>query len=215
MAYPNRHLYLTAHWHTAGTDEKGQFGLRFDTTAAASQSLVNSVAGRVATMWATTGAAANIANEHLLDFVRLASIDTDGRYVTGTLAYDYIWGSPVAGGSALAGYTYPLQVAHVVTLRTAVPRGLAHAGRIYLPPIDEVLSSNFQWTAADCTGRNNTVASMITGLNTDFGAPCAVFSKVGGGAKHNVVYVQGDTRPDVQRRRARQMVPIGSIAAAV
>lgn len=218
MSYPNAYLYLTAHWQVAGTTEVGQFGLKFDTTTPASAALVAGCASHVSAMW--SAATMDIPQEHRLVFLRLASIGTDGKYVPGTLSYDYTYPAVVPGAGALSGSTYPLQVAHVMTLRTALPRGQAHVGRCYLPPIDEVLSSNYQWTATQVSNRNNTFAAMISNLNDDLAALCTIFSKGTKnaptvGAKNPVTYVQSDTRPDVQRRRAKQQIGITGVAANI
>lgn len=213
MPYPNGYLYLTAHWvNTETTSETAQFGLKFDTATPASQTLVNAAAGRLSTMW--SAGTSDIPAERRLVFARLAAIGPDGLYIPGTIAYDFIYPAPIPGAGALAA-GWPLQVAHVVTLHTATPRGRAHAGRCYLPPIDEGLLSTGQWTAAQASSRNNTFAAMLTGLNTDLGGPVTIFSKVGTGTKHAVTSVNSDTRPDVQRRRAAQQVGVVAIAANV
>jgi hypothetical protein len=213
VPYPNGYLYLTAHWvNTETTAEAGQFGLKFDTATPASQSLVNAAAGRLSTMW--SAATTDIPSERRLIFARLAAVGANGLYVPGTIAYDFIYPGPVPGAGALAA-GWPLQVAHVMSLHTAMPRGLAHAGRTYLPPIDEGLLSTGQWTSAQTSSRNNTFAAMLTGLNTDLGGKCTIFSKVGAGSKNQVTSVNSDTRPDVQRRRANQQVGVVGIAAVV
>ncbi|HXE47333.1 MAG TPA: hypothetical protein VN663_03125 [Ramlibacter sp.] len=217
MTYPNNHLYLTFHWLAAGTAEQGQFGLRFDNVAPASQALVDGAAAAANTMWGAT--TTDISQFFRLAYLRLASIAPNGLYVPGTVAYDHTFPGSVPGGGA-AAYLFPLQSAHVVTLHTAMPRGQAHAGRVYLPPITENLTSAAVWTPAQCTSRNNTFATMVTALNTAMGGPASVFSKGTKaaptvGAKNAITNVNSDTRPDVQRRRAAQQVATFGLPANV
>ncbi len=219
MTYPNAHLYLTAHWDVAGTAEHGQFGLRFDSPTPATQALVDACSAAVQTMWTTV--ITSISNLHRLAFLRLASIGIDGKYVPGSVAYDHNYAGTIPGGVVPAQpYLFPLQVAHVMTLHTAFARGQAHGGRIYLPPLAENLNPGFLWTAAQAGNRNNTVATMINALNGALPGPCSIFSKgtkaaPAVGAKHVVTSVNCDTRPDVQRRRARQQTSAVGVPAVV
>lgn len=217
MTFPNPYLYLTFHWAVAGTPEVGQFGLKFDNVAAASQALVDGCGAAATSMWGAT--TMDISSFYRLAYLRLASIGVDGKYVPGTIAYDHTFPGSVPGGGA-ATILFPLQTAHVMSLHTAMPRGQAHAGRVYLPSITENLSTAAVWTAAQCTSRNNTFATMLTALNTALGGPVSVFSKGTKaaptvGAKHAITTVNSDTRPDVQRRRAKQLVGVTAIPANV
>lgn len=212
MPYISGYQLLTVHWTvTETTAETAQFGLKFAGSAASDQATVDACAAAVSTMWSSAGA--DIPAERRLAFLRLASVGTDGLYIPGTVAYDHVYAAPVAGGGALAA-GWPLQVAHVVSLLTATPRGLAHAGRVYLPPIDETLLSTGQWTTAQANARSAVFATMLTSLNATIPGNASIMSKVGGGAVHPVTNVRCDTRPDVQRRRAAQQIGVlGSLSA--
>ena len=213
MAYPNGHLILTAHWTNTPSNEIGQFGLRFDSTAPASVSLVTAAAARVATMWAAT--TMTIPVYSTLTFCRLAAVGTDGKYIPGSPSYDFTFATPVAGQGGLTSLNFPLQLAHVMTLRTALPRGRAHVGRVYLPPCQQTIQGNFQWPTSAINNRNNTFSAMLSGLNTDMPGPVTIFSKVGTGAKQRVTAVNSDTKPDVQRRRAKAWPGTIGIAGTV
>lgn len=213
MSYPNAHLLLTAHWgYSTATTETGQTGLRFDTVTPASQALVDACATAWSAFW-TNSTLGGIDPAFRLQFLRLASIGTNGQYVPGTIAYDHLFpgGTPGAAGGSTPLYRYPLQVAAVTTLLTAMPRGQAHAGRIYLPQlVESPLQSSFTWTTANVNSRSNAVASMISALNTALPGKCTIFSKgtksaPGVGAKQLVTGCLTDTKPDTQRRRARQL----------
>jgi hypothetical protein len=217
MTYPNGYLYLTAHFVVAGTSEVGQFGLKFDSTAAATQALVDGCATAVQNMWAA--ATVDIGQFHRLSFLRLAAIGTDGKYIPGSVSYDHTYAGTVPGGGVAAAL-FPLQCAHVMTLRTAMPRGQAHVGRIYLPPIQENLGSAFTWTTTQINNRINTVTQMIANLNAVMPGPATIFSKGTKaaptvGAKHVITQVNSDNKPDVQRRRARQQPALTGIPGNV
>jgi hypothetical protein len=213
MPFPNGHLYLTAHWTIDGTFETGQFGLRFDSTAPASSTLVGSAAARLATMWGA--ATMTIPTYCKLVYARLAALGPDGLYVPGTPSYDFTYSTPVAGTGGLTTLIQPLQLAHVMTLRTALPRGRAHVGRVYLPPMQQTINSNYQWPPAATNNRNNTFAAMCSGLNTDMPGPLTIFSRVGTGTKQVVTFINSDPKPDVQRRRAKQLTSTVGIPATV
>jgi len=204
VAYPNGYLYLTVHWETAGiTGETRQFGLKFDTTAAASQALVDAAEARVATFWA--GANSHISSEDRLIFCRLAAVGTDGLYVPGTIAFDKVI-TALPGGGGTPSARHPAQLASVCSLTTDFPRGRAHRGRIYMPPLIDTLQSDYQWPASASLARANLMSAMIDGLNTDLPGDLTVFSKLGTGAKHRVEGLAIGSRPDVQRRRARSQI---------
>jgi hypothetical protein len=208
MAFPNAHLYLTAHWVNGGAPgETGQVGIRFDTTTPASLSLVTACMTAWSTFWAA--ATSNISSDYRLIYLRLASVGVNGQYVPGTIAYDGTFGSPVAGQGTI-NFRYPLQVATVATLLTALPRGQASKGRIYLPPIGQALNSSYRFAIADANSRSNTLAALLNSLNTALPGKAAIFSKSTkastAGAKATITGVQHGDRPDVQRRRAKSMV---------
>lgn len=221
MTYPNAHLYLTAHWTPTGaTGETGQCGLRFDSTAPASQALVDACATAWSSFW--TAATNAIDNAFSLQFLRLASIAPNGLYVPGTIAYDHTFpgGTPGGGTGGTPIYQYPLQVAAVSSLLTAMPRGQAHRGRIYLPYIAINQNSGWRWPPANVNNRTNGVAAMISALNVVLPGDCTVFSKGSKaaptvGAKQLVTGVVTGGRPDVQRRRAGQVTELYSIVGNV
>lgn len=205
MPYPNGYLYLTAHWTVSSANiETGQFGLKFDSTAPATQVLVDACKGPISTFWAAATSA--IEPDFRLLFVRLAAIGADGLYVPGTVAYDGVFAPLVPGGGAATPARFPLQVASAASLTTAFPRGRAHRGRIYLPPINGPLTSSYVNQSADCANRANTLAARLSDLNDVMPGPLTVFSKVGAGTKHVVTGVAIGNRPDTERRRARSQL---------
>lgn len=214
MPYPDDHLYLTLHWTQQGaTNEVGQTGLRFSTNGPVTQDLVNAAAGPVSTFW--TAATSGIESSFLLQYIRLAHIGVDGNYVPGEVSYDYIWSSTPAGGGGATTARYPLQVALAATLITAVPRGKASKGRMYLPWYNAALDSGYKFPISNVNQRSNTLAAMINSLNDVMPGPCTIYSKVGNGFSNVVTGLYHGTRPDVQRRRAKSIVEVKGITSVI
>lgn len=207
MPYPEPHRYLTVHWTIAGVnDESGQFGLRFAHNGAVSQTMVDDAASAVQTMWASSGA--GIESNYKLSYLRLAQIGVDGKYYPDTISYDHTYAAPVGGGGGTTISRFPLQTALASTLVTAVPRGQANKGRIYLPWFNTALGSDATFPLTNVNTRSVAVAAMLSALKLVIGNP-AVFSKgtktSTEGAYNLITGVKTGTRPDVQRRRAKQI----------
>lgn len=216
MSFPTPHNYLTVHWVIAGVTETGQFGLRFDGAGPVSQTMVDDAAAAVSTFWSTS--TARIPSSYHLSFLRLARIDTNGKYVPGTISYDHAYSPTVAGGAAELAQ-YPLQMATVCSLLTGQAHGLAHEGRIYIPPIVDVLGPTYQWTTAAINNTVNTLSAMLSTLSGSSLGTLSIFSKgnaaVPTGNKLPVTGVQLDTKPDTQRRRARGLVGTKGLVGTV
>ena len=206
MSYPNAHNYLTVHWTYGSVSEYGQFGLRFDGGGPVTQAMVDGAAAAVQTFWSTS--TARMPSQYKLAYLRLARIGTDGKYVPGTVSYDHNYAPAVSGGGTEQAI-YPLQTATVATLRTGLMRGLAHGGRIYLPPLVDPLDSSYRWTTAAVNNCCNTLAAMLSSLDGSDLGELTIFSKGNAdfptGNKLPVTGVQIDTKPDTQRRRAKQL----------
>jgi multidrug transporter EmrE-like cation transporter len=220
VSYPNPYLYLTIHWIVQSqTVEGGQIGLKYDSAAPATQSLVDATATAISAFW--VNATALIDYDFRLAYARLASIGTNGLYVPGTVAYDHLFpNTPGGGSSGSPTYRFPLQVASVSSLLTANVRGQAHRGRVYLPPIAATLGADYKTPPASANNRTNSFSAMLTALNGVMPGPLSVFSKGSKaaptvGAKHVVTGVVTGGRLDVQRRRAKSQVESYSIVGNV
>lgn len=220
MTYPNRYLYLTIHWTLASSPgETGQWGLKYDSTAAATQTLVDATATAISAFW--TNATALIDYDCRLAFARLASIEINGSYVAGSVAFDHVFPNTPGGGSGGTPlYKWPLQVAMVTRLLTASARGQAHAGRVYLPAPAASLDGTYHIPAASLNNRSNSFSAMLTALNSVLPGPLSVFSKGTKaaptvGAKKVVTSVVTGNKLDIQRRRAKQQGETLGIVATV
>lgn len=157
MAYPRTHLYLT--WGgTAWGDEIWQNGVRFDRATTVDEAELEVAADAIAT-WFTVDSGANFSDRVLLSWVKAALIGTDGRYPDNAEATLYEYESPFPGSYTGSGAVPQVSIA--VTFDTFRRRGLAHQGRIYLPPTA---------IAANTTGRHGqgpTIAAGVVALLSD------------------------------------------------
>jgi len=216
VAYPEPHNYLTVHWEPGTVDETAQFGLRFDGPGPVSQTMVDDAAAAVQTWWAS--ATGGVGNETTLKFLRLARIGTNGQYVPGTQSWDHNYAPAIAGGMTTS-VGYPTQVSLVYSLRTALMHGLAHAGRVYAPPFPQALVAQKVWSTSGISSAVNTFAAMLSALNGSSLGNLVIYSKGNAafpsGAKVQVTAVRADTRPDVQRRRAKNLARLLSVQSNV
>ena len=207
MPYPIRHKLLTASGGLfTGTLERWSFGLRFyddPTFHEPTQAMVDACKPAFATFW---DSAPTFGKEHSLDTLKLAHIDTTGHYPAGhTPVIATFVPAEFPPGTSPTGL--PGQISQVASLRTIKPRGIAHAGRIYLPSTGQPVGSDGRWTTTFSLGTANAVKTLINSLNavTDLG-DCAIFSDVGAGAWEYVTGVRVGRVPDTVRRRRRQLV---------
>lgn len=212
MVYASNYNYLTVHWASVETPaETGQFGLKFVGGPAADQSSVNNCKGAVQAMWINPSMVLPIF--FTLQYLRLATIGPDGKYLPGSIAYDGIYSPAVAGVANGSNARQPLQVAHAISLTTATPRGHAHRGRVYVPTLGSTFISGPVWSAADCLNRANAFSAMLSALNAVGIGTLNVMSKIGAGVSHPVTGIAVGNRADVQRRRAKSQVETYSVAA--
>ena len=209
MAYASDYNYLTVHWNLENTGEQGQFGLKFTGATLPDQAMVDGAAAAVSTFW--SGSTSYIYAGHTLTFLRLVRVGVDGKYLPGAISYDHVYSPVVQGFGPPSGTVerYPAQASHAVSLRTAVPRGIAHAGRVYLPPMAAVLGSDYKWPTASVNNRLNSFSAMLSTLSGSALGTLRVMSKGTpshpAGQSNDVTFINSDVYPDVQRRRAKQL----------
>ena len=207
MPFPFPHRLLTIHWvNPTQPDETGQTGLRFGDGTPPTQADVDACRVPLETLWGNP--AALIPNGYKLAFLRLAAIAEDGRYVPGSFAKDFVWTTLYPGAGA-ATPIFPIQTACASTLVTALPRGQASKGRMFLPPLAAVLGDDYRWTTAQANARSAGLATCINSLQTALGAQAQVYSKgtvrSSVGLRAEITGVKTGIRPDVQRRRGREV----------
>lgn len=221
MPFPESHLLLTLHWkHSSWPLETGQCGIRFHTEGAgnldATQARVDAAKPAVQTMWSAL--ATKIPIQYGLDFLRLARIDSGGRYVLNTSSFDSRYSSGVLSGGGTSS-TLPMQTACATTLLTNTPHGQATKGRIFLPPISANCGLDGLWSASDVNARSSAIATMLTSLNTALNATAFVYStgttRRAAGLGRPVTGIATGMRPDVQRRRAKGVTDSGGTRSSV
>ena len=201
MPFAIPHLYITVGWAVSGiASEQGQFGIRVAQTDFPSEGDRNAIATATQAMWVDTDV--DISAQFLLHEIKFAQIGTDGRYPPESESIILDMGN-VPGGQP-SNSLFPLQVSHVASLFTSAVRGRGHRGRIYLPPINIALTTQMQWQGAQVNLRAGKIAAMLSAWNTALEGDVAVMSKEGTGTVRAITGVSCGTRPDVQRRRARQ-----------
>ena len=85
----------------------------------------------IATYWRTffTGVGQNISGNWSTDYVKIASMGTDGRSDSQDTVYSTYTTQPTGSGQNL----YPPQIALAATLTSTKPRGVGAKGRMYSP----------------------------------------------------------------------------------
>lgn len=209
MVYTAQHQLLTVHGEqftgSSGVQETWQFGIRFlGSPSTVTQALVDSLATPTATLFADVSfSMKSIAR---LAFIKLAQIDVDGHYVPGTIAYTHSF-SPMVSGAGTAGDPWPPQCAVVITERTALPRGRAHAGRFYLPVMQGVIGTDGKMPAGRPAVLLGPLRTWLNAINGTAGMGVAsVMSKVGAGATQTITKLECGNVVDTQRKRRRQLV---------
>jgi len=141
----------------------------------------------------------------LLSFVKLNAIGTDGKYVLPTTNEQIVADVP---GSATAANCPPNQVAHAITLTTAVSRGPAHQGRFYLPLPTYTIQPDGRILALYTDSIHGAVTSFLAALNgVNANFKVAVYSrKLGAPAQRLVTGAKVGRVLDTQRRRRRSLV---------
>lgn len=156
-----------------------------------------------------------IANTTKLRFAKFNFINAAGHYDDPGNTREHIYGTPVAGGFG-AG-TLPWQCCLVIGWRTdAATRGRASKGRIYSPtPGGSFTGSTGLVSSAFALAAATSAATLLNDIDAGFGGtntirPHIMSSVDGSFNEINSVVV--DTRLDIQRRRANNLVGVESTA---
>lgn len=199
MAYPRPFLRLVASG-TLYAVESWSWSLslipNFDNTPTAPEEVPADVIAAVQTFHTSAG----IGSDARLNTVKLNMIGTDGRYVDQdtTVLHDY----PLPGIAGTGPSGLVPQIAWAVTLRTAATRGLAHAGRFYIPvPAVSVAEGGVVGTAAAIALADD-AATLVNDLNAALPSwRVGVVSDVRTGAARQVTRVEVGRVLDTVRSR--------------
>lgn len=182
------------------TEEQFSFGMAFIEALEPDPPAPSEVpAGVIAALEKYWDWGSTISNAASLDLVKLNLIGTDGRYV-GDETVEYEWPDPQVGASPGIN---PPQIALAVTLETGARRGLAHAGRFFLPsPAVSVIPSTGKIGTVQAGGFVTSTTTLLNELNAALQPwQLGVVSKVGGGAQRRVTNIKIGTVLDTIRSR--------------
>lgn len=181
--------------------------------SAADDALATEISSLIATWWpANTGTVAvQLPAQAKLTSVKVNRINSAGLYED-PVTIEHVYGSPIAGGT---GVIQPAQMATAVTLRTAVERGLASKGRMYLPAtlgFVTALGADGRATVANAREAANAVKTLIDGINLIYATPptgvagrVSVMSNVGAGFIREVTGTSCGRVPDTMRSRRSKL----------
>jgi hypothetical protein len=142
-----------------------------------------------------------------------AFIGQDGKYMGGATQRTQrlsTAGGPIGG----TGPNYsPFSTSSVYSLRTAIPRGRGHAGRVYYPALGRSLANgDGRWEAGACAQAAAQMSVLIVAINAAANANLgsnggvSVMSNIGSGVTSKVTSVLVGRVPDNMRSRRKGLV---------
>lgn len=174
--------------------------------------LLRSVAVITAESWdsffAVSGQGVGISSSYYTDVVKASHIGVDGK-VVGNEVHEEFYEPRIRGG--MSQFKPAPQLALVATLRSAIRKGPAALGRMYLPSPFATVESNGEVTNSRRLTMQERFSSFLDGVNlglpTDMGIGLA--SPAGEGVQSRVTRFRIDSRIDTQRRRANHIPTTG------
>lgn len=213
MVFQNEHILLrfNGHFGTAQTTivDRWSCGMRFGLASSAPvydtvklQTFVNAAQAAANTFHPATNT--NAGTGTFIDYVSGAQIGVLGKY-SPSAQLTVI--SPTTSTAGIGAPINPWNTAHVISLRTNRPRGIASNGRVYWPCQSLGVSAGTgRLTPTQVNNRLTNFVTFVNALNTAanaYSAGCRliVASAVGGGANAVVTSVRADDRLDSIERR--------------
>lgn len=194
MPFPAAHSLLTFSGPAYGDQEEWATGCRLRGTQAPDVADLTAVGDAFIGFTGTTALGAS--NAARLVSVKWAPQTTAGRYGDGE-AVEALR-TPQALGS---NDRMPAQLAVVLSLRTARPRGRGSNGRMYIPALPTLGTNTGQFSAGDASTIAAAAATMLAAIGDILGTEVVVGSQVGAGLLETVTGVRVGRVPDTQRRR--------------
>jgi hypothetical protein len=227
MPYSQQHQLISCIGDCYGATERWQFGLRITDGGVSNQVTADAVAPYFQTWWQlSTGDYFGPNLTHRLTEIKVARIDEDGTYPPTDVSASHFFVPPLTSTLGPIVGMLP-QNTVVASLITALPRGLASKGRIYLPPSIRatVVDATGLMTTANAQALANSTWTLIQAINANsVVGNVAIFSRGKGvarydaehkrveydypnpGAMNVVTGVRVGRVVDTQRRRRRQLV---------
>lgn len=148
----------------------------------------------------------HMASFNTLEWIKMALVGPDGKYVEDAKIYDYP--APVQGAG---NFSVSPHDTIVLSLLTGVKRGLARRGRIYLPAGFGQPEGGTGRLSASTTGRVAALGADFIGKIDDVlrtvspSADVVIASSVGAGATREVIAVEVGNLMDNQSRRRNRL----------
>lgn len=223
MAYTTQHLYITVLGIVDNTPEIWQWGTRWEYSGTFSSADLQTIADSLVepTTDFHTGSPGFLAGHQVVG-IKVALIDTDGRYVETASNPAIAEVNPPVGGSS--SLRLPLQLATVVTIDSGIKFGRARTGRVYLPPVSNMggLDTTHRLAAGTCTDlaeqfggwakeARDAMEAAVPGLEVFL----SIMSSIGSGTTRTANFCRVGRIPDTQRRRRNSLLEEYGAGASV
>lgn len=139
MVFPAQHQYMTVIGDSYSSTERWQFGMRLTDGGVSNEATALAISDDVQRWWTAVAPYVSgtdtfeAVSTHRLTELKVARVDVNGIYPPLEASYSHFYLPPLAGGAAPPSGQIP-QGTIACTLTTALPRGLAAKGRVFLPP---------------------------------------------------------------------------------
>ena len=191
MVYPRTHSLMTIGGDGWASQEIWQFGWRFD-RATVPTSAEAEISAAVQAWWVAFAPTEHVRLTHW----KWALQDISGDYPAGHVPLEHVYSPALAGSSTNMGTQ--AQDTIVVSLRTDLPRGRGHAGRIYPPP--RPVEVNPQGLLGNVTALLTPFVTLAQAIQNAVDSPLVVGSELASTLRP-VTHLRMGQVVDTQRRR--------------
>lgn len=200
VTYAAPHRLLTIRGVSQGSADRWGIGIRLEHPAITqpTQAEVDSFVPSIRTWFTSTSSFFPLTTT--VDEIKLAPIGTNGLYPPGLDSVIATIGTAITGTTSSAAL--PPQVAWVVSLTTALPRGRGHMGRVYLPAFrSSIPLTNGRLGTAEVAGMLGTFRTMVNAWHLLPTTSDPIVASPLGAPFQFVTGLRGGLVLDTQRRR--------------
>nr|CRY96448.1 hypothetical protein [uncultured prokaryote] len=194
MPFPSAHSLLTFSGPAYADQEEWSTGCRLRRSTPPTLSELQGAADAFQGLCGTTALGAS--NAARLVSVKWAPQTTEGRYGDGEAVELLLTPSALGSNGRM-----PAQIAVVLSLRTARPRGRGSNGRMYIPALPTLEENTGRFSTADATTIAVAASDALSAIGSALSTDVVVGSQVGSGLLETVTGVRVGRVPDTQRRR--------------
>lgn len=199
MPFPAPHSLLTFSGPAYGDLEQWSTGLRLRTTTPPDAAALSEAGEAFISFMNTNELLGSSAAK--MQSVKWAPQTVEGKYGSGE-SVEFLFNNRTIGNNG----GMPAQIAVVLSLRTARPRGRASNGRMYVPALPTLVANTGRFSVTDANIIAERAATMISLIGEALGTDVVVGSAVESGLLETVTGVRVGRVPDTQRRR-REGIP--------